>query len=136
VRQAVDSGDVEHISVFAIAPIPPLVYLGWCLDDKTPTRLFQNHRDQFVGWSWADQNDPAEFEVSVTDGDGGPKDVVLVCAVTSEVNASLLPGNLADAPRIEVRPVDASPDPTVMSHEQSLANFAITWRAGWTTCGS
>ncbi|MEE3919082.1 hypothetical protein V2I01_13810 [Micromonospora sp. BRA006-A] len=41
-RQAVDSGDVEHISVFAIAPIPLLVYLGWQLDDKTPTRIFQS----------------------------------------------------------------------------------------------
>ena len=42
VRQAVVSGDVEHISVFAIAPIPLLVYLGWYLDDKTATRSFRS----------------------------------------------------------------------------------------------
>lgn len=64
VRQAVASGDVEHISVFGIAPIPLLVFLGWHLDDKTPARIFQKHRDQFVGWSWADQGAPVEFEVS------------------------------------------------------------------------
>jgi hypothetical protein len=34
VHQAIDKGDVEHISVFAIAPIPLLAYLGWHLDDK------------------------------------------------------------------------------------------------------
>src|SRR5439155_10589201 len=85
VRQAVDSGDVEHISVFAIAPIPLLVYLGWHLDDKTPTRLFQKHRDQLIGWSWTSQGDPLAFEVSATGSQTGAEDVVLVCAITSEV---------------------------------------------------
>ncbi len=133
-RQAIDSGDVEHISVFAIAPIPLLVYLGWRLDDKTPTRLFQKHRDPSIGWSWSSQDEPVEFGVSVTDGDAAAlgaqdsEDVVLVCAVTSQVNVGLLPDNLSDAPRIEVGPLGVSPDPTLMSHEQSLSNFASQWR--------
>jgi 5-methylcytosine-specific restriction endonuclease McrA len=131
VRQAVNSGDVEHISVFAIAPVPLLVYLGWCLDDKTPTRLFQKHRDQFVGWAWADQSEPIEFEVLSPERglDNSAEDVVFVCAITSEVNTSALPDDIAEAPRIEVRPLNASPDPTLMSHEQSLAKFAAQWRA-------
>jgi hypothetical protein len=131
VRQAVNSGDVEHISVFAIAPVPLLVYLGWCLDDKTPTRLFQKHRDQFVGWAWADQSEPIEFEVLSPERglDNSAEDVVFVCAITSEVNPSALPDEIAEAPRIEVRPLNASPDPTLMSHEQSLAKFAAQWRA-------
>lgn len=128
VRQAVDSGDVEHISVFAIAPVPLLIYLGWCLDDKTPTRLFQKQRDQFVGWSWADQGEPVEFELSVSDADREPQDVVFACALTSEVNTSLLPDALKDSPVIEVRPVAVSPDPNLMSHEQSLVNWASQWR--------
>lgn len=129
VRQAVECGDVEHISVFAIAPIPLLVYLGWQLDDKTPTRLFQKHRDQFVGWSWADQTDPVEFDVSPGDADADASDVAFVCAVTSEVNLSALPESLADAPVVEIRPRDVSPDPTLISHEQSLLNFGDQWRA-------
>lgn len=127
VRQAVDSGDVQHISVFAIAPIPLLVYLGWHLDDKTPTRIFQKHRDQFVGWSWADQGEPVEFEVSAS-GTPDAEDVVLLCAITSDVNTALLPAEIEDAPRIEIRPVGVSPDPMLMSHEQSLVNFAAQWR--------
>jgi hypothetical protein len=129
VRQAVESGDVEHIFVFAIAPIPVLVYVGWCLDDKTPTRLFQKQRDQFVGWSWADHGEPVEFDVSVADGEAEPEDVVLVCALTSEVNTSLLPDGLQGAPVIQVSPIAASPAPNLMSHEQSLVNFASQWRS-------
>lgn len=129
VRQAIDSGDVEHISVFAIAPIPLLVYLGWQLDDKMPTRLFQKHRDQFVGWSWADQGEPVEFELTTSGLSHEAEDVVFVCAVTSEVNLARLPAELAGAPRVEVRPVGVPPDAGLMSHEQSLTNFARLWRA-------
>lgn len=136
VRQAIDSGDVEHISVFAIAPIPLLVYLGWRLDDKTPTRLFQKHRDQFIGWSWADQDEAVGFDVSAAESNTAAEDVVFVCAVTSEVNTKLLPPEIADAPRIEVRPLEALPDPTLMSHEQSLVNFATQWRAALATAES
>ena len=54
--------------------------------------------------------------------------MVLVCAVTSEVNVSYFPPEIAGAPRIEVRPRDIPPDPTLISHEQSVANFAAQWR--------
>jgi 5-methylcytosine-specific restriction endonuclease McrA len=133
VHQAIDKGDVEHISVFAIAPIPLLVYLGWNLDDKTPTRIFQKHRDQFVGWSWANQGDPVEFEFSATDSQANAEDVVLVCAITSEVNPAFLPEEIASAPRVEIRPAEVAPDPTLISHEQSLVNFASQWRAALAT---
>ncbi|MET7878882.1 SAVED domain-containing protein [Micromonospora profundi] len=136
VRQAINSGDVEHICVFAIAPIPLLVYLGWHLDDKTPTRIFQKHRNQFTGWSWADQGDPVEFGVSAMDPQSDVEDVVLMCAVTSDVNTALLPESIADAPRVEIRPVDLAPDPTLISHERSLANFAVQWRAALATAES
>jgi hypothetical protein len=129
VRQAVDSGDVEHISVFAIAPIPLLVYVGSLLDDKTPTRIFQKHRDQFVGWSWADQSDPVDFDVlSPTSPDSAADGVVLVCAVTSDVNRERLPAEISSLPCIEVRPRSVAPSPILISHEQSLAIFATRWR--------
>ncbi|TDD68065.1 SAVED domain-containing protein [Jiangella aurantiaca] len=133
VRQAVETGDVEHISVFAIAPVPLLVYLGWHLDDKTPTRLFQKHRDQFVGWSWSDQREPIEFEVSSSDGDTSAEHVVLVCSLTSEVNRGVFTDALEGQPLIEVRPIGEGPGPTLLSHEQSLVNFGEQWRTALAT---
>lgn len=133
VRQAVLSGDVEHISVFAIAPVPLLVYLGWHLDDKTPTRIFQKHRNQFIGWSWADHGDAVHFEVSANDSQADAEDVVLMCAVTSEVNTAFIPESIADVPRVEIRPANLPPDPLLITNEQSLANFAVQWRAALAT---
>lgn len=133
VRQAVETGDVEHISVFAIAPVPLLVYLGWHLDDKTPTRLFQKHRDQFAGWTWSDQSEPIEFEVISSDGDTSAEHVVLVGALTSEVNRNVFTDALEGRPFIEVRPIGEGPGPTLLSHEQSLVNFGEQWRVALAT---
>ncbi len=133
VRQAVENGDVEHISVFAIAPVPLLVYLGWHLDDKTPTELFQKHRNQFIGWSWTDRSNPIDFEVVATEEDSSAEDVVLVCALTSEVSRVAFPDGLENAPVIEVRPIEEQPGPGLLSHQQSLANFADRWRAALAT---
>lgn len=129
VRQALESGDVEHISIFAIAPIPLLVYLGWKLDDKTPARLFQKSRDVGVGWSWKDATSPVQFAVSFFPGaEGETHDVVLTCGISSAVDPAILPPELVKAPRVEIGPVGAPPGPTLISHEESLRNFATEWR--------
>ena len=41
----------KHISVFALAPIPFLIKLGYSLGDTIPMRLFQKHRD-VDNWNW------------------------------------------------------------------------------------
>lgn len=128
VRQAADSGDVEHVSVFAIAPVPLLVYLGFNLDDKTPTRLFQKHRDQFTGWSWSDQSSPVDFEIVAPGQDASAEAVTLICALTSEVSRAAIPPDVAALPVIEVRPVGTPPGPILISHERTLVNFAERWR--------
>jgi hypothetical protein len=113
--------------------VPLLVYLGSQLDDKTPTRLFQKHRDQFVGWSWSDHGDPVEFEVTSPDQEASAHDVVLICALTSEVNRAAFPDALNGFPVIEVRPTEVSPRPTLLAHEQSLVNFGEQWRVALAT---
>ena len=57
VKQAIDIDEVEHVSVFAFAPIPVLVHLGASLDDKIDKRLYQKHRDTALGWGWHDGPD-------------------------------------------------------------------------------
>ncbi|MEY1677893.1 SAVED domain-containing protein [Gordonia sp. ABKF26] len=128
VRQAVDSGDVAHISVFAIAPIPLLVYLGWLLDDKTPTRIYQKQRDHTVGWSWSDDARVVDFAIAVPDTDRDPSDVVLLCEVTSEITVDRLPDHLSAAPVVTLKPAQVPPSPVLITNEQTLAKLAARWR--------
>lgn len=58
---------------------------------------------------------------------------MLVCALTSEVNRTALPSAVDGVPAIEVRPLGDSPRPTLLSREQSLANFAEQWRTALAT---
>ena len=43
---------IEHVSVFALAPIPLLMWLGYRLGDVVPGEAFQRRRD-IQGWSWS-----------------------------------------------------------------------------------
>jgi hypothetical protein len=128
VRQAIEHGDVEHISVFPFASIPLLVYLGSCLDDKTTTRIFQKHRGQGAGWSWADDGQTVQFTTDVVESHDSRKEVVLVCEISSPVNPENLPADLRDLPRRVLRPVGQAPSPVLITSEQSLTNFASAWR--------
>ena len=126
VAQAVAAEDVEHVSVFAIAPIPALVFLGHSLDDKVGTKLWQKHRD--AGWSWPGGDPAVTFSFSAETGDTGPRDVVLVCSLSAEVDPSRLPAHLREAPRLALRPDDVTPTPTLLTNEKSLRNFATVFR--------
>lgn len=130
VKQAIEQGDVEHISIFPFAPIPLLVYLGSQLDDKTTTKIFQKHRGQYAyaGWSWADQNDAVEFTTGVVAADKSAAEVVLACGISSPVDPANLPAELRDLPRHILRPEGRTPSPLLVSSEQTLTNFASAWR--------
>lgn len=128
VGQAIEHGDVEHISVFPFAPIPLLVYLGSRLDDKTTTRIFQKHRGQGAGWSWAEDGQAVEFVTEVVESEDTGTEVVLACEISSPVDPANLPAELQWLPRRVLRPAGRAPSPVLITSEHSLINFASAWR--------
>lgn len=131
VGQAVAQGDVEHVSIFAIAPVPALVLLGSLLDDKVETRIWQKHRD--AGWDWLNTGEPTTFSIgqvppSTSPPADAPRDLVLICSLSADVNPERLPEYLRRAPRFVLRPEGVTPSPTLFSHEKSLANFGAAFR--------
>ena len=55
-----DVHETRHISLFALAPIPLLIYLGSQLSNKVPVDVFQRHRDT-EDWVWKDSGTSAEY---------------------------------------------------------------------------
>lgn len=51
VRPRLVSKDISHLSVFAFAPQPLLVYLGYLLSDITAAEVYQLHREP-NDWKW------------------------------------------------------------------------------------
>jgi hypothetical protein len=51
VRERIETREIHHISVFALAPQPLLIELGRLLCDISPADVYQLHREP-AGWRW------------------------------------------------------------------------------------
>lgn len=81
----------EHWSVFAIAPIPLLVFLGRELTSRLTLDLFQHHRKRSARrWCWEDGIHTADqgFTVLTPDNPVPSADVTILVSVTSRVKAN------------------------------------------------
>lgn len=62
VRDRVKLKEVEHLSVFALAPQPLLVLLGTLIGNIVPVDVYQRHREPQT-WSWPTSATPLDFVV-------------------------------------------------------------------------
>lgn len=122
-------GEVDHVSVFPIAPIPLLVFLGSVLDDKLTVSLFDRHRGQNQNvWCWPEQaGDCPTFEVTTQSLAGPDRDVVALVSVSGTISASDIPSELANAPVITLSPVSADPVAGLICSEKALETFSDAW---------
>ena len=83
VRQRIDSGQLNHMSVFGLAPQPLLILLGTLMIDITGADVYQRHREPRQCWDWPESAVPLQFEVHRPDSFDGPP--ALVIALTAPV---------------------------------------------------
>ena len=58
--EGIDDEKIKHLSVFAIGPMPLLMFLGKCIGDTVPTDLYQSHRNidnTNQTWSWQEEQE-------------------------------------------------------------------------------
>lgn len=128
IAEAVAAGDVESLSVFALAPIPSLVYLGSKLDDKMETRLFARKRtDEVTAWAWSDRDgDVPAFATVLRTGDSDEATVLV--ELSGSVKEERLPARLRELPRVTITPKDQPPRPDLLGSRAALESFALAWR--------
>lgn len=81
VRERVAQRDIDHLSLFALAPQPLLVLLGTLLGDIVPADVYQRHREPST-WSWPTAASPLTFEVREPESFDGPPALVLALSAT------------------------------------------------------
>lgn len=125
-RDAVADGIVRHVSVFAFARLPLLVYLGSRLDDTFGVELYQRHRSTNA-WAWPSADAPTpRFEVVSEIASDAPSSssAVLILNVSGTVHADELPEDLRGLNRHVLAPVggtQASVD--VINSSEAVAAF-------------
>ena len=80
----------RHVSLFALAPMPLLVFLGRCLSNKTPVDLYQRHRDT-QAWAWRDSEQRVQYLLrKIREGTVSNK-VALVLSLSAALDMNKLP---------------------------------------------
>ena len=93
IRERIADGEINHLSVFALAPIPLLVELGTMLGDITPADVFQLHREP-AGWSWASDGKPVVYHIKRPSTQSAIP--ALVLSISGSVNKDRIKAVLGD----------------------------------------
>lgn len=118
---------VGHLSIFALAPIPLLVYFGHQLSNKVPCELFQRHRDT-EDWAWKNKGEPVRYRAWLR-RNGGRKKVALVISLSGKVSLKALPDDvLKKATIYEITLSGQPPTPTYLGLKQSLDDFRVVYQ--------
>lgn len=120
----------EHISVFALAPIPLLVFLGRELSDKQEVDFFQRHRDT-DDWKWKTSGRNVEYAFRRLRAGTAPGRAALCLSLSGLIAAGSLPAPIDETFSVyELTLANAAPSPLFLQKKSDLANFRRAYMSG------
>ena len=102
VRPQLGTGTIQHLSIFALAPQPLLMLLGFLLSDLHAAEVYQLHREP-RDWRW--QEDPTSFEYLVVEPreiNGPPALILSLSATVSDERVIAILGKAATIWRVTI----------------------------------
>jgi hypothetical protein len=123
-----DVEQTRHISLFAIAPIPILAYLGSRLSNKIPVDFYQRHRDT-KNWVWKSEGSPAKYDFELIRKGTDVKSVALLISVTGKIHLGHLPVLIDEKFYLyEITVKDKQPNPDFLKQREDLQRFESMYR--------
>jgi hypothetical protein len=118
-------GRTLRVSVFAVAPIPLVAYLGSRLSDKQIVELYQRHREPAESWTWQEGPGDARF---VTQCDAqGRGEVALLVNVSGRNAPDVVSTSIGDCTIYEITVSDQEPTPLVLRTRGDLERFTAEY---------
>lgn len=132
----IEDEKTNHISLFALAPIPLLALAGNLFGNKIPTDLFQRHRDA-ENWTWKTAGKPAEYKFEkIREGSDNDK-VALVLSLSGKIHLEKLPAEIVENANVyEITLADANPNPGFLLQKQDLTAFKDAYQLALREIGS
>jgi hypothetical protein len=128
-----DVHDTRHISLFALAPIPLLVYLGSQLSNKVPVDVFQRHRDT-EDWAWKDSGTAAEYRFDKIREGRGRDRIALILSLSGKIKPEVLPSDIDETFTVyELTLANMEPNPTYLRQRDDLTQFKDAYQAALRT---
>jgi len=113
---------IEHVSIFGIGPIPLLMFLGWKLDNKIKTKIFQRHRDG-EGWAWNREEPKANYKFEIVKEGGDKNKVAVLLSLSGIVERGLLPAEVLKDYYVYELSLNPNPNYNFLRTERDLFNF-------------
>ncbi|WP_205774547.1 SAVED domain-containing protein [Alkalicoccus luteus] len=114
----------KHLSIFALAPIPLLIYFGHLLSDIPTADVYQLHREP-QSWEW--QPHPEEFEFTIRKSKNYSSVVALNISLSATINNERITDVLGEDISIWTITIDHPYNDFLKSKEQ-LQMFRETFR--------
>lgn len=125
--------ETRHISLFALASIPLLVFLGRQLSNKIPAEVYQRHRDT-EDWVWKTSGKPFEYRFEKLRGGTDRTLVALLLSLSGKIHLDSLPGEIDKRFSVyELTLAAGEPNPTFLRLREDLANFKETYQVALRT---
>lgn len=126
VAERLSTGDIAHLSAFAIGPQPLLIELGRLLSDIADVDVYQRSREP-AGWAWRENGEPIDFIVKRPASPAGK-----VVALSLGISARIDPRRITDVlgPGVPIWSIGAaSPGNDILRRRACLARFRDEMRA-------
>lgn len=122
-ENGMDLAQTQHISLFAMAPIPLLMFLGSQLSNKVEVDLYQRHRDT-EDWTWKTGGEPVEYALNRRRNGTDNSKVALVLSLSGKIPIDSLPAEIdARFTVYELTLAPGEPTPTFLQTRMDLVNF-------------
>ncbi|WP_419919559.1 SAVED domain-containing protein [Candidatus Poriferisocius sp.] len=121
IRPAIRKGEIQHISVFAMARLPLLVYFGSRLDDTIDCDIYEP-RSEIAPWIWGEKTKPVEF-IWRCNSEPSDTSTEAVLVVNASGTTHTPPTQLAPLPTYTIEPVGETPKVGTVSSRATLMSF-------------
>lgn len=118
----------KHISLFALAPMPVLAFLGSLLSNTVPVEVFQRHRDT-ERWKWKEGTTPVVYGFRQLRPGTDASKAALVVSLSGSVTLDALPAEIDESFSVyEIHPANSDPDPTLIKSKADLDTFRFDYQ--------
>lgn len=129
VQERLETREIGHLSIFALAPMPLLIELGSLVGDITPVDVYQRHREP-TGWGWPDTDQRVAFELVPPQGnEQGPP--ALLLSISADIVPSRIHSVLGGAAIWTVKV--SGPHNDIVKSRQDLLQFRALMRQTFNT---
>ncbi len=118
---------INHLSVFAFARLPLLVYLGSCLDDNIETDVYQRHRTP-DDWAWPMSGATKKFKIIEPKPKTSEREAVVLMNISGTIQTRRIPSRVKKCSRFIVDIENGVPSSDAISTQSALVSFEKTCR--------